>query len=279
MKLSQYKQCGTSGVRSLDLQLISQLNQLHSNALVEFTDLNISCGSGVHAYLQPGAKQALSLAIKERGTRMTCNSAYRTLAQQQLLYTHYKNDRCGISAAAKPGYSNHNSGLAIDIEDALLWRPYLERHGWRWIGSFDPMHFDFKSGGIDLRSLSIKAFQILWNANNPQTKLVEDGVYGPATEKALLLSPIDGFGCSAVKVNQVSITRPQKSDWEILYKGMKGDRVTKLQQALVKQGYKVEVDGDFGIETYSKVCQFQASVGLAVDGIVGTLTASELGLI
>lgn len=277
MKLSEYKQCSTSGVRALDLQLISQLNQLHSNALIEFTDLNISCGSGVHAYLQPQAKQALSLAIKERGTRMTCNSAYRTLAQQAVIYSHYRNGRCGIVAAAKPGYSNHNSGLAIDIEDAPNWRPYLERHGWRWIGSFDPMHFDFKGDGIDLRSLSIKAFQILWNANNPQTKLACDGVYGLATEKALLLSPVDGF--STVQVNHVSSPRPQKSDWETLYKGMKGDRVSKLQQALVKHDFLLEVDGDFGIETYSKVCQFQSSVGLAVDGIVGIMTASELSLV
>ena len=280
MKLREYNQCGTVGVRALDLQLIAQLNQIYSNALVEFSDLNISCGSGVHAYLQPAAKLALSAAIRDRGTRMVCNSAYRTIAQQAVLYSHYRNGRCGIVAAAKPGYSNHNSGLAIDIEDAQGWRPYLERHGWRWIGAFDPMHFDFKGKSVDLRSLSIKSFQTLWNSNNPGSPLDEDGQYGPATEKALFNTLIGGFSIlSTNATNQSKLDSVQEKDWEILSKGMTGDRVIALQKALLKHGVRVDIDGNFGEDTRAKVRWFQSKCGLSVDGIVGVITASELGLI
>jgi len=275
MKVREYRECGTYGVRSLDLQLISQLNQIHPNALVEFSDLNITCGSGVHPYLQPAAKTGLKKAITERGVKMICNSAYRTLAQQQVIYSHYKNGRCGIVAAAKPGYSNHNSGLAIDIEDAPGWRPYLERNGWKWIGAFDPMHFDFKGAGIDLRNLSIKAFQMLWNANNLE-KLVVDGVWGAATERALLNSPVEGY----TKPQNIEIAASNKQkEWENLRFGDSGDRVNQLQSALTKHGFTVFVDGEFGQDTQSKVSKFQAKAGLAADGIVGTMTANELGLI
>ena len=48
---------------------------------------------------------------------MSINSAFRTVAQQYLLYAWYKQGRCGIGLAATPGNSNHEQGLAVDIED------------------------------------------------------------------------------------------------------------------------------------------------------------------
>ena len=36
------------------------------------------------------------------------------------------------------------------------------------------------------RKASVLVFQKLWNANNPNSKISEDGVYGPATEAAIL---------------------------------------------------------------------------------------------
>ncbi|HXR37854.1 MAG TPA: peptidoglycan-binding domain-containing protein, partial [Terracidiphilus sp.] len=59
---------------------------------------------------------------------------------------------------------------------------------------------------------------------------------------------------------------------------MQGDGVTALQQALVKAGFPVTVDGNFGTTTDAAVRQFQQQKGMIVDGIVGPATRSALGL-
>jgi hypothetical protein len=41
----------------------------------------------------------------------------RTIAQQLILFQQAQANRCGITIAAEPGKSNHQSGLALDIED------------------------------------------------------------------------------------------------------------------------------------------------------------------
>lgn len=45
----------------------------------------------------------------------------------------------------------------------------------------------------DIRTLSVKAFQRLWNRFNPKDKIAEDGEYGPLTESKLKKSPAKGF--------------------------------------------------------------------------------------
>ena len=63
----------------------------------------------------------------------------------------------------------------------------METFHWKKLGSWDPPHFDYKgSGGIDIRTLSVKAFQRLYNRHNPTKKLAEDGLYGHDTENALM---------------------------------------------------------------------------------------------
>ena len=117
--------------------------------------------------------------------------------QQHLIHQQAQRSECGIQAAAPPPFSNHNSGLAIDIEDASGWRPYLERHGWQWLGAWDPMHFDYAAGGVDLGGAQVLAFQQLWNEHNPKAPLVEDGLWGPATAAAVERSPAAGFPSKA----------------------------------------------------------------------------------
>ena len=53
---------------------------------------------------------------------------------------------CGISLAASPGRSNHESGLAIDINDALAWKSALESNNFKYFGSSDPVHYDYLKG-------------------------------------------------------------------------------------------------------------------------------------
>ena len=47
----------------------------------------------------------------------------------------YEAGRCGIPAAAPPGQSNHETGLAFDTPDESAWQGILSNHGFRWFGS------------------------------------------------------------------------------------------------------------------------------------------------
>lgn len=58
--------------------------------------------------------------------------------------------------------------------------------------------------------------------------------------------------------------------------GMRGKAVVELQQALVDQGYELDVDGDFGDATDAALRDFQASNELDVDGIAGPETWAAL---
>lgn len=52
-------------------------------------------------------------AARAAGVSLRIVSGFRTMAQQQYLYNQYL--CCGGNLAARPGYSNHQSGLALDL--------------------------------------------------------------------------------------------------------------------------------------------------------------------
>lgn len=186
--------CSTAVVRKLDKQLIEEMNKIEPNCLKSFADFNVDMGEAVHPFLQITAQEALARAISSRGEKLIVNSAYRTIAQQLFLYNRYQAGECEITAAAPPGKSNHQSGLAIDIADPEGWIPYLEANGWRWLGEWDRPHFDYIGDGIrDIGGTAVLAFQRLWNRYNPNEQIDEDSVFGPATEEKLNKSPVEGF--------------------------------------------------------------------------------------
>ena len=49
-----------------------------------------------------------------------------------------------------------------------------------------------------------------------------------------------------------------------------------IQSTLNRAGYKLDVDGDYGVKTHDAVKQFQAKHNLTVDGWVGPETIAEL---
>jgi chitosanase len=59
---------------------------------------------------------------------------------------------------------------------------------------------------------------------------------------------------------------------------VQGENVRAVQQALVKAGIAIPVDGVFAQATETAVKQFQSQKGLTADGIVGPSTRSALGL-
>lgn len=188
--------CSTSSVKGLSEQIVAQMNCIVPNAMAKVpTRPNMSFGSSVFPYMQSPGKNALIKVVDANPSKaMTVNSMFRTVAQQYLLYQWYLSKKCGISLAAKPGTSNHETGTAIDISQYSTWKTPLTNAGFKWLGSSDPWHYDYVGGGTkNLKGMDVLAFQQLWNLNNPGDKISEDGDYGPQTEARLKKSPADGF--------------------------------------------------------------------------------------
>jgi len=108
----------------------------------------------------------------------------------------FNQGRCGISAAAAVGRSNHESGRAVDVSNYSSRISAMANHGWAHDVSGDPVHFDHLASA-DIRGKDTLAFQRLWNRNNPSDHISEDGLYGPQTEARLKASPATGFAIGA----------------------------------------------------------------------------------
>jgi N-acetylmuramoyl-L-alanine amidase len=187
--------CDTGLTHGLSLQLIEKLNRMVKTPILVPVNHRLidSSSSACNAWLQPLAAAALIAAVERRGQTLKLNSCLRTTVQQHIIRRQYESGSCGITAAALPGRSNHERGAAIDIEDPEDWQPALESAGWVKLGSWDNMHFDFWNTRRDLAGLQISAFQILWNANNPNHQITVDGCYGETTASKIDLSPVDGW--------------------------------------------------------------------------------------
>ena len=124
-----------------------------------------------------------------------------------------------------------------------------------------------------------------------------DGIYGPATEKAVKnfqrdynlkvdgkLGPITWNLLKQLNVSnaeQVVVDSTKTSvgaSFRKLRQGMSGPSVTKLQQQLISLGYMPagSDDGKFGPITAMALMKFQYAYGLSVDGVAGTQTFVKL---
>lgn len=264
--------CSTTVAYELSQEIIDEMNVLVPGSLIDCSDLDIEISSQQFPYLQRPAKKALARAIQARGRTMRITSAYRTVAQQYLLRSWFDRRLCGIPAAAQPGRSNHESGLALDISDYNGWRSFLEREGWRWFGTGDRFHFDFVgSGRRDIRGTGVLAFQTLWNKNHLNDRIDQDGIYGDETAFRLSISPVEGFWVDGDRPRILRLRRPL----------MRGGDVKRVQQALITLGYDVGPDGADGIYgslTEAAVKRFQTDQAITVDGVVGPETRDQLGL-
>ncbi|MDQ3333658.1 MAG: NBR1-Ig-like domain-containing protein [Myxococcota bacterium] len=188
--------CSTAVVIGLSKQIAEEVGCMSPGGLVKFEaggNLKIT-SNAVLPYLHSSGKTDLE---KVAATRLVqVNSAFRTVAQQYLLYRWFQLGRCGIPAAATPGRSNHEGGRALDIANYSSLIGAMAARGWSHNVPGDPVHFEHLSSP-DQRGRDVRAFQRLWNRNHPNDLLVEDGAYGPATEARLRNAPATGFPIGA----------------------------------------------------------------------------------
>jgi peptidoglycan hydrolase-like protein with peptidoglycan-binding domain len=108
--------------------------------------------------------------------------------------------------------------------------------------------------------------------------LVVDGIFGPQTEE--IVRAYQGF--TGLTVDGIagprtwtSITGGQAVG-STVRGGDTGEFVKAAQNELDRHGYSLVIDGIFGDKTDGAVRQFQRSVGLGVDGVVGPNTWREM---
>ncbi len=187
--------CSTAVVIGLSAQIAQQAS-CDNNSWVSFAGTpGITLASNaVLPYLTKDAAADLEAVAANNSLDVT--SALRTLAQQYLLYEWYEQGNCGITAAATVGNSNHEGGRAVDLDNYDERITAMADYGWEHDVPGDPVHFDH-TASVDDRSQDTRAFQELWNANNPSDQIGVDGEYGPQTEARLTASPATGFSIGA----------------------------------------------------------------------------------
>jgi hypothetical protein len=204
--------CSTGVVVGLSTQIANEIGCMSPSSLVRF-----AAGSGITftsnavlPFLAANAKTDL-----QKVGNVQLNSAFRTVAQQFLIVEWFNRGRCGITAAAAPGRSNHESGRAVDVANFSARVTAMANHGWAHDVPGDPVHFDHLSSA-DIRGKDVLAFQRLWNRNHPGDKIAADGIYGPQTESRLRQSPATGFaagascGARAVGADVLAIDGPDR---------------------------------------------------------------------
>lgn len=199
------KTCTTEIVSPLSKQLVEELNCLSPGTLVRLPDNdNVQMTSAVFPYMQAGAAQAFDRAVdayvaslpasKRATAKVKVNSAFRTLPAQYLVSVWGARKACGVPVAARPGTSKHESGLALDIDNWDVVKRSLSAQQFEWFGPSDEVHYTYAGSDVKaLDRLSVRAFQRLWNRNNPNDILEETGLFDTTTEKRLKSSPIGGF--------------------------------------------------------------------------------------
>jgi N-acetylmuramoyl-L-alanine amidase len=103
------------------------------------------------------------------------------------------------------------------------------------------------------------------------------GYYGSITKQAVAdFQSSKGLSVDGVAGSQTQTALYEVEDYTtraVLKKGLSGDDVVALQQALKDQGYFFSTaTGYYGTITHQAVCNFQAAKGLVVDGIAGPST-------
>lgn len=108
-----------------------------------------------HAFLK------MQAAANAEGVRLSLTSGFRTMEEQKHLYSCYVNQSCNNgNLAAKPGFSNHQSGLALDVSTSTWLARNAARFGFVRTVSQESWHYEYHGkdpGGPCTRATSSSA--------------------------------------------------------------------------------------------------------------------------
>jgi len=85
-------------------------------------------------------------AAEAAGVSIGLNSGFRTMDEQRYFYGCYQSGNCNNgNLAARPGYSNHQNGAAIDVSNSTAsWvANNASRFGFRRTVAGEPWHFEY----------------------------------------------------------------------------------------------------------------------------------------
>ncbi|MBA3857089.1 MAG: hypothetical protein C0507_09310 [Cyanobacteria bacterium PR.3.49] len=146
-----FKQMEDAGKRLFEIAGARQQAQ-HENDSMKWTpEGRVSIGDG--RWLEGSAAEALNAAKAEaraHGVEIKINSAGRTYEEQASLYA--RRGTPGVSRiVARPGTSNHEDGMAIDVANWQQAKPYLQKYGFVHGDGNGPIagdlvHFKFVGG-------------------------------------------------------------------------------------------------------------------------------------
>ena len=144
-----------------------------------------------------------------------------------------------------------------------------------------------KSDAVGYRTISasypyIKGFGLATRLDGKAVDSATESTNGQASNPSNFngshaSEPIDNGTQSSTVGQQMAEHIVASRRWPTLKLYSKGEWVAVLQAMLNAENKAgLEVDGEFGVFTYSGVCKFQTAHGLERDGIVGPLTWGEL---
>lgn len=91
-----------------------------------------------HAFLK------MQAAANADGVRLSLTSGFRTMAEQKHLYHCYTSKSCNNgNLAARPGYSNHQSGFALDVSTSTWLARNASRFGFVRTVSKESWHYEY----------------------------------------------------------------------------------------------------------------------------------------
>ena len=92
----------------------------------------------------------MAQAANGAGIELRINSGFRTMAEQQYLYNCYLTKKCNSgNLAAKPGYSNHQSGLALDLTTSSWLAKNASKYGFIRTVPSEDWHYEYTGGSKD----------------------------------------------------------------------------------------------------------------------------------